>query len=137
MTTIAEVRQNLADIADGLDGWHGSRYVGDSITRRVIKVFRPSFDPRVVHGGGTQRMTFRCVAYAQRIDSVTSEAALDELAELSGTGSFIAAVQDGANWTVDVDYAVVVEVGEVGVTALGGDGVEYLFCEFNIEVVWS
>lgn len=136
MTTIAEVRQNLADIADSLDGWHGSQYVGDAAVAGVIKVFRPEFDPRVVFGGGVMQLTFRCVAYAKRVESRTSEAALDALAELTGAGSFIAAVANGDNWSVTVDYAQVVNVGEVSVSTFGSDGVEYLVCPFDIEVVW-
>ena len=135
MTTIAEVRQNLEDIAGLVDGWVGSRYVGDSVDTRTIKVFRPEFDPRVVFGGGKMQLTFRCAAYAKRIDATASEEALDALAELSGTGSFIAAVQDSTNWTVTVDYASVVLVGEVVVSTFG-DGVEYLVCPFDVEVVW-
>lgn len=135
MTTIADVRDNLATIADGIAGWHGSKYVGDAVTAPVIKVFRPAFDPRFVFNGAAVQMTFRCVAYAKRIDSAESEKALDALAELSGSGSFIAAVQDSTNWTVTVDYAVVTNVDEVQVATLG-DGVEYLACSFDVEVVW-
>lgn len=135
MTSIAEVRANLVAIADSLDGWHGDAYVADSVNAPVIKVFRPSFDPRVVFGGGKMMLTFQCVAYAKRVDAVASETALDVLAELSGTGSFIAAVQLSSNWTVTVDYAVVSEVGQVAV-AVWGDGVEYLACPFDVEVVW-
>jgi len=136
VTTIADVRQNLSDIADTLDGWHGSKYVGDSFTKFVIKVFRPEFDPRVVFGAGKQQLTFRCVAYAPRIDAGSSEVSLDALAEMSGAGSFIVAVQSSANWSVTVDYAQVVNVGEVGVVAPGNDGVEYLICQFDVEVVF-
>jgi hypothetical protein len=134
VTTIAEVRQNLADIADTLHGWHGSTYVGDSVVAGAIKVFRPEFDPRVVFGGGKMRLTFRCVAYAKRIDSSASEAALDALAELDGDGSFIGAVQSSDNWDVVVDYAAVTNVGEVGVVPI--DGIEHLACPFEVEVVW-
>ena len=134
--TIAEVRQNLADIADSLDGWYGRMYVGDAGDKRVIKVFRPAFDPRMVFGGGKYQMTFRCIAYAARIDSDASEQALDALAELTGDGSFIVAVQSSDNWTVTVDYASVTDVGEVGVTTFGSDGIEYLACPFEVEVVW-
>ena len=136
MTTIAEVRQNLADIAGTIDGWVGSQYVGDSVDTRTIKVFRPEFDPRVVFGGSKMQLTFRCVAYAKRIDSSASEDALDALAELSGDGSFIAAVQTSANWDVTIDYAAVTLVGETALTIFGSDGVEYLACPFEVEVVW-
>ncbi len=135
MTTIADVRQNLADIAGLIDGWAGSLYVGDSVDSRTIKVFRPEFDPRVVFGGGTMQLTFRCAAYAKRADSAAAEQSLDALAELSGTGSFIVAVQDSDNWSVTVDYASVTSVGEVYVSTFG-DGVEYLVCPFDVEVVW-
>lgn len=135
MTTIAQVRQNLSDIADLLAGWSGSAKVGDSVDAGTIKVFRPAFDPRVVFGGGKMMLTFQCAAYAKRIDSGSSEDSLDALAELSGAGSFIAAVQDSANWDVDVDYASVTQVGETRV-AKWDDGVEYLVCPFDVEVVW-
>ena len=135
MTTIAEVRQNLSDIADLLDGWAGSKYVSDAVDTRTIKVFRPEFDPRVVFGGGTMQLTFRCIAYAKRLDASASEEALDALAELTGDGSFIAAVQDSDNWSATVDYAMVTNVGETAVQPWG-DGVEYLVCPFDVEVVW-
>ena len=63
------------------------------------------------------------------------ESLLDALAELSGDGSFIAAVADSTNWSITVDYAQVVNVGEVAV-ANWGDGTEYLACPFDVEVVW-
>ena len=136
MTTIAEVRENLSDIFDTLGGWHGSKYVGDAFSKNVVKVYRPEFDPRVVFGGLKQMMTFRCVAYAPRVDSSSSEAALDALAELTGDGSLIVAVQLSTNWSVTIDYAQVVLVSEVGVAAPGGDGVEYLMTQFDVEVCW-
>ena len=137
MTTIAEVRAELANIAGGIGEWSGSAYVGDSNVAGMVKVFRPEFDPRMVFGGGKMQLTFRCVAYAKRIDSAFSEEALDALAELSGDGSFIAAGADDVNhWqNVTVDYAQVSNVGEVAV-AQWGDGTEYLACPFDVEVVW-
>jgi hypothetical protein len=133
MTTIAEVRDNLSDIADTIYGWHGSAYVGDSAVAGVIKVFRKPFDPRLVFGSAKTAIVFQCVAYAKRIESRTSEAALDALCEQTGDGSFLAAVALSTNWSVTVDSAQVVEVGEVAVAAI--DGVEYLVCPFDVEVV--
>lgn len=133
--TIEEVRQNLSDIADTLDGWYGSRYVGNKIERNVIKVFRPAFDPRFVLNAGKRSITFRCVAYAPFAESSASEQALDALCELTGTGSFIAAVQNSDNWSITVDYAQVTEAGEVELTTTL-EGVAYLMCPFDVEVVW-
>lgn len=135
MTTIAAVRAELATIAGSIGDWSGSAYVGDSLTAGIIKVTRPEFDPRNVFGGGKMMLTFRCVAYAKRIDSAFSEEALDALAELTGAGSFIAAVSNSSNWSITVDYAQVTNVGEVS-AASSGDGAEFLACPFDVEVVW-
>lgn len=136
MTTIADVRQQIADIATTLDGWMGSAYVGDSVDAPMVKVSRPAFDPRLVFGGGKYRVTFRCTAYVKRIETDLNEALLDSLCELTGAGSFIAAVQDEGNWSITVDYATVTNVGETFVTAFGADTAEYLACPFDVEVVW-
>ena len=133
MTTIAEVRDNLSDICDTLDGWHGSAYVGDSATAGVIKVFRQPYDPRFVFGSAKTAIVFQLVAYTKRIESRTSEAALDALCEQTGDGSLIAAVALSTNWSVTVDSAQVVQVGEIAVAAI--EGVEYLVCPFDVEVV--
>jgi hypothetical protein len=66
---------------------------------------------------------------------VEAEIRLDALCEPTGTGSIIATVQTSTNWTVTVDYAEVVECGEVqSVTWI--DGTDYLAAQFRIEVVW-
>lgn len=134
MTTIAQVRDNLSDIASTITGWQGSPYVGDAVTTGTIKVFRKPFDPRFVFGSAKAAITFQCVAYSKRIESAASEAALDALCEPSGTGSFLAAVALSTNWSVTIDSAQVVEVGEVAIQSWG-DGVEYLVCPFDVEVV--
>lgn len=134
MTTIAEVRQNLAEICDTLDGWSGSPYVGDAVTAGTIKVFTQEFDPRFVFGSAKTAIPFQLVAYAKRIDSAASEELLDALGEQSGDGSLIAAVADSTNWSVTVDSAQVVNVGQVSL-AQWGDGVEYLVRPFDVEVV--
>lgn len=134
MTTIAQVRGNLATIASTLTGWQGSAYVGDAVTTGTIKVFRQPYDPRFVFGSAKAAIVFKCVAYAKRIESAASEAALDALCEPTGSGSFIAAVASSSNWSVTVDSAQVVEVGEVSLQSWG-DGVEYLVCPFDVEVV--
>ena len=136
MTTIAEVRDNLADICSTLTGWYGTTYVGDQINPGAIVVSRPAFDPRMVFSQVKAEHDFRLVAYAARGGSQASEAALDALCELSGDGSLIAAVQLSTNWTVTVDYAEVVLCGEVALTMFGADAAEYLACPFDVKVVF-
>jgi hypothetical protein len=134
MTSIAEVRTNLAEICDTLQGWSGSAYVGDAVTAGVIKVFTQEFDPRFVFGSAKTAIPFQLVAYAKRIDSAASEELLDALGEQTGDGSLIAAVADSDNWSVTIDSAQVVGVGQVSL-AQWGDGVEYLVRPFDVEVV--
>lgn len=137
MTTIAQVRAEIADVlTTNLTGWRASAYVGDQVNPPHIKVSMPAFDPRLVFSQAKSSHTFRCIAYAPRAATENSEALLDALCELSGTGSFIATIQDGALWSVSVDYAQVTNVSEVQVTTFGNDGVEYLARSFDVEVVW-
>jgi len=134
VTTIAEVRDGLAVALGALDGWRASAYVGDQINPPCLKVARPAFDPRMVFGGSKAAHTFRVHAYASRGATEANEKILDALCEPSGYGSLLEAVQTGTNWPVTVDYAVVTNVGEVGLAEIAG--VEYLTCPFDIEVVW-
>ena len=136
MTTLADVRDNLATICSTIDGWTGSGYVGDTVNAGFIKVTSPAFDPRMVLGGGKCEHTFRLIAYAPRTASEYSEQALDVLRDVAGDGSLLIAVQNGTNWTVTVDYAQVVEIGEVQLAQFGQDTTEYLACPFQVKVVW-
>lgn len=136
MTTFAEVRDDLATIVARINGWTGSGWVGDTVNANMIKVTSPAFDPRMVLSGGKCSHTFRLIAYVQRSASVAGEKKLDVLRDVTGTGSLLVTVQDGNNWTVTVDYAQVVEIGEVALTTFGQDTTEYLACPFQVEVVW-
>ena len=135
MTSTAEVRQALAD-AGSVCGRTVEPYFKGTVVAGCGYVLRREFDPRMVFGQGKTQLTFRCVAYTKRIDSTASEEAIDALAELSGVGSFIVAVQTSTNWDVTIDYAVVTNVGETALAVFGSDGVEYLACPFEVEVVW-
>lgn len=137
MTTVADIRTELALIATYCDGdWRGSAYVGDQINGPTCKVSAAAFDPRFVFGGAKRRQTFRCTFYTPRVDTMRAEEALDLLADPTGTASFIAQVQDGDNWSITVDSAQVVLVGEVAATQFGTDVAEYLARSFDVEVVW-
>jgi hypothetical protein len=136
MTTIYEVRQGLSNALGTVPGWRSSPYVGEQVNPPMFKVTMPAFDPRYVMGETKARYTFRCYAYYTRVAADAAERALDELAEPTGAGSVIAAVQTSTNWTITVDYAQVTNVGEITVTSFGTDAVEYFVRPFDIEVVW-
>ena len=136
MTTIADVRTDLVNVLANIPGWSTSNgYVGDQLNTYSFKVSRSAFDPRMVFSQAKATHQFTVAAYAPRATPEVSEAALDALCELLGEGSLIATVQDGTNWSVTVDYAVVTNCGEVqSITWI--DGVEYLAVQFTIEVCW-
>ena len=135
MTTIYQVRSALADVLSLIPGWSvGSPYVGDQVNAFTFKINRPAFDPRMVMQQSKAAHTFTVTAYAPRAVPEESEAALDALCELTGTGSLIATVQDGDLWSVTVDYAVVTQCGEI--QAVDWDTTQFLACQFQIEVVW-
>lgn len=137
MPTIAQVRADIANVLQtNLSGWRASAYVGDQVNPPHIKVGMPAFDPRLIFSQAKSSHTFRCTAYAPRATTEQSEAKLDALCELTGSGSFIATIQNGSLWSVTVDYAQVVNVSEVQVTTFGTDGTEYLARSFDVEVVW-
>lgn len=131
MTTIAEVRSQLATIVDGITDWRGEAYIGEQVNPPVVKVSRPAYDPRFVHSGARAAYTFRLVAYYKRAAGDLGEAQLDALAPL-----LIDEVQDGTNWgAVDVDYASVTQVGEVAVVEWL-DSAQYFALPFDVEVVF-
>ena len=138
MTTIAAVRQGLADaITTGLPDWRADPYVGEQVNPPQIKVVIGPFDPRYVLSEAKKNVLFRCHCYATRSGGAQSEAILDALAEPSGSGSFIAAVQTSSNWSATVDYAQVVNVSEIQVSTFGtSDAIEYFVRTFDVEVVW-
>lgn len=137
MTTIAEVRSQLAAIVSTIDGWSGAPYIADQINHGVIQIGRPAFDPRMVFSQSKADYTFTATAYASPVTPEASEAQLDALCELTGDGSLLAAVQDGANWTaVTVDYAQVISCGQTRLIQYGDGGASFLACPFEIKVVW-
>jgi hypothetical protein len=136
VTTIAEVREDMARVLANLSDWSVSSYIGDQVHSRMIKIARPAFDPRMVFQQTKAVHTFKVTAYAPRSTTEASEAALDALCELSGSTSLIATIQDGSLWSVTVDYAQVTNCGAVYATQWVDSTTEFLACDFDIEVVW-
>ena len=135
MTTIAEVRSGLAAACVTVSGVAASAYPTDQIVTHTVYVHRLPFDPRLIFTGSKAEHDFRLTVFANRAAETSSATWLEALAELSGSGSLIAAVQTSANWgSVSVDYAQVVNVGEVQVAEVAG--VAYFVVSFDVKVVW-
>ena len=130
MPSIREVRQALADAASAC-GTQIYPNDPDQPTSGSGWVYRREFDPRMVFGDTTTAYQMGIAVVFNRNGGL---APLDDICEPSGVGSLRAAVENGDNWGVTVDYAQVTRVSEVNVVDLGG--VQYLSVEFDIEVVW-
>ena len=131
MTTIEQVRTELANVIGSIDGWDAAPYIGEQLNPPIIKVSMPAFDPRYVFGQTAVEYIFKCYAYYTRASGDIGEAELDAL-----VWPFITAVQDSALWDVDISYAEVVNVGEVTVSTFGVDAVaEYFVRPFDVKVV--
>jgi len=141
MTTIIEVSDDLQTVlqlvtqrVDVGSNWRATGFIGEGINAPVLKVARDAFDPRYVFGQSKAEHTFTVTAYVNRSAGESGERDLAALCELSGNGSVIARIQTGANWSVTVDHAQVVNVGKVEPVEVGG--AEYLALPFQVKVVW-
>lgn len=134
MTTIVEIRDELADVIDGISGWRARGFQGETVNPPVVKISRPPFDPRTVFSSAKQEATFRAVAYVAAGTGESGERQLEALAELTGAGSLTATVQNGSNWSISIDYAQVVLIGQVIPEIDSGVGSSVL--AFDIKVVW-
>jgi hypothetical protein len=134
VTTTAEVREALA-IAGSYCGREVKPYVPTTITTGSGYVARREFDPRYVFSGAKVVYPFLVRFYFNATSMESAQQDIDELCDVAGSGSFLAAVQDGANWPAYlVDYAQVTNVGEPNDSTV--DGTNYLTVDFDIEVVW-
>lgn len=134
MTTVWEVREALANaVTDGC-GLRCQFYVPDQMVAPIAVVSRRAFDPRYVFSEAKAAYQFTVTVYVDRTADRTAQKTLDDYCELSGSGSVIAAIQDGDLWSVDVDYAQVTQVGEVVAVAVSES--QFLAVALDVEVVF-
>ena len=134
MTSTADVRQALAD-AGSVCGRTVNPYFTGTVVAGSGYVLRREFDPRMVFGQTKVPYPFLVRFFFNGSAETSAQQEIDTLCDIAGYGSFLAAVQDEANWPDDlVDYAQVVNVGDIGETSIGG--ADYLTVDFDIEVVW-
>lgn len=134
MTTIADVRGALKTCVETISGLRGAAYIQDAINPPIVHIVPLAFDPRLVFSQAKNAYPFQLRVYVARAPADQNQALLDGYREVSGATSITAAVQNGANWAVTVDYASVTQIGPVGVADISG--VPYLYLEIDVEVVW-
>lgn len=134
MTSIADVRQALAQAIESGAGVVAEPYALRTISAPCVHIVRAGMDPRMVLGAGKAAYEFRCVLFVASKDDVTSQQQIDEFCALSGSTSIKAAIEDGDLWTASVDYASVTRIGDTVERAVAD--VIYDTVEFSVEVVW-
>lgn len=134
MTTIADVRQSLADVVAPLTQMC-TPYLGDVVHVPSAQVMRKAMQPGMVFSDAKQVYLFSVVVYANRTIEANGQQWLDSLCEMSGAGSMKAAIETSDAWAATIDYAKVTSVGETQLVQFDG-GAQYLSVEFEVEVVW-
>jgi hypothetical protein len=134
MPTVAQVRDELADVITTGAGLRAAALVQDTMVAPIAVVTRRPFDPRMIFSQAKAAYQFTVTIYVDRTDERAAQRALDTYCELSGTGSVTAAIQNGANWSVTVDYAQVTQIGEVQAVIIGESN--YLAVPLDVEVVF-
>ena len=136
MTTIADVRDGMAQAITNGCGLRCVPYVTDSIPAPCAVISRQEMDPRMVFGKANAAYQFNVRVFVGRVAEKASQQKLDTLTEPSGSGSLVAAVEDEANWTANlVHYASVTRIGLVPQTVAVADET-FLSVDFDIEVVF-
>ena len=137
MTTIADVRDGMAQAITKGCGLRCLSYVADSIPAPCAVISRDEMDPRMVLGKASAAYMFNVRVFVGRVAEKAAQQKLDTLTEATGAGSLVAAVEDGANWptSVAVQYASVTRIGVVPQVVSVADET-FLSVDFDIEVVF-
>ena len=134
MPTVTQVRDDLADVITAGCGLRAAALIQDTMVAPIAIVSRRAFDPRLVFAQSKAAYLFTVTVYVDRTDERAAQRALDTLTEISGSGSIVAAIQNGALWSVSVDYAAVTQIGEVQAVAIAESN--YLAVPIDVEVVF-
>lgn len=132
--TVATIRTALADACATIDGLQASPYVRDATNWPEAQIDRGDIDYDFVMADGPATYPFRVLVYGGRVDEVAAQTLLDEYAEPTGATSIKVAIQsDTAKTAGGWDYAEVKSCTAAQVALIGG--IEYVFIEFDVEVV--
>jgi hypothetical protein len=134
MTTIADVRQSLADAVATVVPM-ATAYLQDVQHVPSAQIMRKQMTPSMVFGDTKQVYLFGVLVYANRTIEANGQEWLDQVCEMTGASSLKAAIEQSSNWAATVDYAKVTNVGQTQLVQFDS-GAQYLMVEFDVEVVW-
>jgi hypothetical protein len=133
--TLAQVHEGLAAAVRTV--LPCDAFESDKLNVPCAQVVAPAYDPRLVFSGAKQVYPFKVRVYGSRTVPEATYEAMCEYRAAHGTKSLVLAIADGDNWTVSVDYAQVVLVGEFLTAEIpAGSGAWYLAFELDVEVVF-
>lgn len=142
--TIDEACQALATVVASVTGINRAKaWADDQINPVEAQVYTRPFDPRLVFGKGdnygpsTYLLGVR--VFVSRNDMRTAQKQLRALMETTGTGSVLAAIEDGDSWAETIAYAEVTNIGqptEYGIAGQDGAVTLYYVVDFDVDVVW-
>ena len=134
MTTIAEVRDSLAETITKGAGLRSYPYLTSSIQHPCCHVRLGEYDPRYVLGKSRAEYMFRVTVFVGPASERSAQIRCDRLREASGEGSLVAAIEDESLWVADVDYAAVVSVGEPDEVVVAEETL--MMFDLSVEVVF-
>jgi hypothetical protein len=157
MPTVTQVRDELARVITVGAGLRAAALVQDTMVAPIAIVSRRPFDPRMIFSQAKAAYQFTVTIYVDRTDERAAQRALDNWCEIRSidlvvetdeqldaetgddllveeSASVVEAIQNGANWLVDVDYAQVTQIGEVQAVIIGESN--YLAVPLDVEVVF-
>lgn len=133
-TTIAGVRQAIADACSTIPGWRASPYIKDTVAPPEIQVVAGQVDYDLVMARGADIWNYTLMAYVQRDSERAGQIMLDELCAPSGAGSLKTVLEADVALAALVDYVRVRTASEVRSATVGA--VTYLLVEFTVEVCY-
>ena len=133
MTTIAEVRDGIAEAITSQTGLRTMAYLGSSIPHPCAHVRVGAYDPRYVLGRAKAEYPVYVTVFVGPTAERSAQIRCDEIREPSGDKSIVAALETAPDY-VDIDYASVTLVGEPGEVAIAEEVL--MTVEFEIEVVF-
>lgn len=134
MTTLAEVRDGLAEAIQTGTGLRTMSYLGSSIPHPCCQIDSLGYDPRMVLGRAKASFEFVAVVYVGPVSERSSQQRCDRLREPQGDESIVTAVESLPTFVAGVDYGVVTRVGDAREVILAEETL--LRVEFEIEVVF-
>lgn len=132
--TIADVRTSLAKAITIGTGLRSIPYLASTIAHPCAHINPSPYDPRMVLGKSKAQYDFVVTVFVGATSDRGAQVRCDELREPSGTGSLVAAIEDGDLWVADVDYAQVTMVGEPTQVVIAEETL--MMFEVNVEVVF-